>query len=62
VSRAKAWFDKPSTLRKIEGQMAPRFGEIGKVLSLRAWRPFDSAQDMLGATNFLEVVLFKIVR
>jgi hypothetical protein len=26
--------------------------EIGKKISLRAWRPFGSAQDMLGATTF----------
>jgi hypothetical protein len=33
---------------------APRFGEISKNLSLRAWR--------LGARNFLEFVLFNISR
>jgi hypothetical protein len=46
----------------------PRFGEISKSLTLRAWRPFDGvypehsrrAQDMLGAINFLGVVLFNI--
>jgi hypothetical protein len=32
---------------------APRFREISKCLTLRSWRPFDVAQDMLGAINFL---------
>jgi hypothetical protein len=26
------------------------------LLTLRSWRPFDVAQDMLGARNFLEVL------
>jgi hypothetical protein len=39
---------------------APRFGEISKNISLRAWRPFGFAQDKLGAINFLEFVLFNI--
>ena len=34
----------------------------GIIFSLRAWRPFDLAQDMLGAINFLKVVLSNISR
>jgi hypothetical protein len=40
---------------------APRFGEISKCLTLRAWRPFDFAQDMLGAINFLAIRVLGIV-
>jgi hypothetical protein len=39
---------------RAKAQRAPRFGEISNDLSLRAWRPFDSAQDMLGAINLVE--------
>jgi hypothetical protein len=39
---------------------ARRFGEISKCLILRAWRPFDFAQDTLGSINFLKVVLSNI--
>ena len=31
-----------------------------KEVSLRSWRPFDFAQDMLGAIKFVEVVLLNI--
>jgi hypothetical protein len=31
---------------------------IGRFFSLRSWRSFDFAQDMLGAIKFVEVVLF----
>ena len=36
--------------------------EMTKGPSLRAWRPFDSAQGMLGAINFPGVVLFNVPR
>jgi hypothetical protein len=41
-----------------KGAKRAKFGEI--FLPLRSWRPFDFAQDMLGAINLLEVVLFNI--
>jgi len=41
-----------------KGAKRAKFREI--FLPLRPWRPFDFAQDMLGAINFLEVVLFNI--
>jgi hypothetical protein len=53
MSRATAWFGNLTTLSVIEGQRAPRFGNISKVLSLRARR--------LGGTNCLEVDLFNIL-
>ena len=34
-----------------------KFGKIEGMFSLRAWGLFDFAQDMLGAIDFLEVVL-----
>jgi hypothetical protein len=34
--------------------------EKKNIFSLRSWRPFDVAQDMLGARKFLEVVLSNI--
>jgi hypothetical protein len=35
------------------GAKLAKFGEIGRSFSLRAGRPFGSAQDMLGAIKFL---------
>ena len=35
-----------------------KFGEIKKLFFFAPWRPFDFAQDMLGAINFLELDLF----
>jgi hypothetical protein len=37
-------------MTRAKAQRALRFGEID--LSLRAWRPFDFAQDRLGAKTF----------
>jgi hypothetical protein len=34
-----------------------KFGEIRRFFFFVLWRPFDFAQDMLGALNHLEVVL-----
>ena len=48
-------------MSRAKAQRAPRFGKITKWLSLRAWRPFE-AQDMLGAINFLKVVLLSIAK
>jgi hypothetical protein len=47
-------------MTRAKAQRAPRFGEISKSLTLRAWRPFGKAQDMLGAINFLKGVLLNI--
>jgi len=44
-----------------KGAKDAKFGEIGKYLSLRSWRPFGFAQDRLGAKNFVEVVLLNIL-
>ena len=45
---------------RAKAQRAPRFGKISKGLSLRAWRPFDFAQDMLGARTFLVITVGSI--
>ena len=37
-----------------------KFGEMERYFSLRSWHPFDLAQDMLGAINFVKVVLLNI--
>jgi hypothetical protein len=37
-----------------------KFGEMENISSLRSWRPFGFAQDMLGARKLLEVVLSNI--
>jgi hypothetical protein len=36
------------------------FGRNDKVRFFAIWRPFGFAQDMLGAKNFLDLVLFNI--
>jgi len=43
-----------------KGAKGAKFRKISKFLSLRAWRPFDVAQDMLGGKKFLEVGLSNI--
>jgi hypothetical protein len=44
-----------------QGAKLTKFGEIGMYFSLRSWRPFDLAQDGLGATNFIDGVLPNIL-
>ena len=60
MSPAKAWFDKLTTLRKIEGQRRQGSENSKNLLNVAPWRSFDSAQDMLGGINFPGVVLFNI--
>jgi len=49
-------------LSRAKAQRRQGFGVIGKNLSLRASRLFDFAQDMLGAINILNLVLFNNTR
>ena len=45
-----------------KGAKGAKVRKISKCPSLRAWRPFGFAQDMLGAINFLKLVLLSIAK
>ena len=47
---------KTVTPAKTQSSENPKY-----ILNFAPWRPFDLAQDMLGARNFLEVILLNIL-